>query len=346
MRVLIIGGTGFIGPQVVLSLLDMGHEVTLFHRGETEADLPGQVKHIHGNRRHILDSREELTRLSPDVVVDMFALCERDTRTVIDAFRGVAGRLVTVSSQDVYRAYGKVIRIESGPPETVPLSEDSPLRTKLYPYREEIPRDRDDPHKYLDDYDKIPVELATMGEPELQGTVVRLPMVYGQRDTQHRLFNYLKRMDDGRPAIILDEGIAGWRASRGYVENVGKAIALAAVRERARGRIYNVAEREAQTMADWVKKIGEAAGWPGEIAVVPRERLPASLVADMNTDQYLAVDSSRIREELGFKEPVALEEGLRRTVFWQRRFPPSKIDTRSFDYAAEDSVLARLRTEI
>jgi nucleoside-diphosphate-sugar epimerase len=342
MRVLIIGGTGFIGPQVVLSLLELGHEVTLFHRGETRADLPEEVRHIHGNRRHMEDSRKELTGLCPDVVVDMFALCEWDTRSVIDTFKDVAGRLVTVSSQDVYRAYGKVIRIESGPPETVPLTEDSPLRTKLYPYREEMPRDRNDPHKYLDDYDKIPVEQATMGEPELPGTVVRLPMVYGQRDAQHRLFNYLKRMDDGRPAIILDEGIAGWRASRGYVENVGKAVALASVEERATGRIYNIAEPEAQTMADWVKKIGEAAGWSGEIAVVPADSLPASLVADMNTDQDLAVDSSRIREELGFEEPVTLEEGLRRTVFWQRRFPPGKVDSRSFDYATEDAVLARL----
>ena len=40
MRVLIIGGTHFIGPAVVRSLHEMGHEVTVFHRGQTTADLP------------------------------------------------------------------------------------------------------------------------------------------------------------------------------------------------------------------------------------------------------------------------------------------------------------------
>jgi nucleoside-diphosphate-sugar epimerase len=273
----------------------------------------------------------------------MFALSERDTRSVVDVFKGIASRLVTVSSQDVYSAYGKVIRIESGPAEPVPINEDAPLRRKLYPYRDEIPRDKDDPYRYLDDYDKIPVEKATMSEPDLPGTVLRLPMVYGQRDNQHRLFNYLRRMDDLRPAIILDDGIASWRTTRGYVENVGAAIALAATDERASGRIYNVGDVEAYGMAEWVKKIGEAAKWPGEIAVLPRENLPKELVADMNTDQDLAVDTTRIREELGYEEPVSTDEALARTVAWERQHPPTSIDPRSFDYATEDSVLSTLK---
>lgn len=40
MRILIIGGTNFIGPPVVCQLGAMGHEVTVFHRGKTKAELP------------------------------------------------------------------------------------------------------------------------------------------------------------------------------------------------------------------------------------------------------------------------------------------------------------------
>jgi hypothetical protein len=40
-------------------------------------------------------------------------------------------------------------------------------------------------------------------------------------------FTYIKRMDDGRPAILLDEAYARWRWARGYVENIAHAIALA-----------------------------------------------------------------------------------------------------------------------
>ena len=60
-------------------------------------------------------------------------------------------------------------------------------------------------------------------------------MVHGPRDYQHRLFPYLKRMDDGRPAIVLDEDRARMRVTRGYVEDVAAAIALAATDPRASG---------------------------------------------------------------------------------------------------------------
>ncbi|HCJ33637.1 MAG TPA: NAD-dependent dehydratase, partial [Ktedonobacter sp.] len=53
-----------------------------------------------------------------------------------------------------------------------------------------------------------------MSDPMLPGTILRLPMMYGPRDKQHRLFEYLKRMDDQRLAIILGEAYARWRWPR------------------------------------------------------------------------------------------------------------------------------------
>ncbi len=49
MKILIIGGTNFIGPWVVRHLVTMGHDVTLFHRGKTKAELPEPVNHIYGD---------------------------------------------------------------------------------------------------------------------------------------------------------------------------------------------------------------------------------------------------------------------------------------------------------
>ena len=43
-----------------------------------------------------------------------------------------------------------------------------------------------------------------LSDPELPGTVLRLPAVYGPEDRQHRTFEYLKRMDDGRRAILVE----------------------------------------------------------------------------------------------------------------------------------------------
>src|SRR5439155_10880721 len=98
----------------------------------------------------------------------------------------------------------------------VPFSEDSPLREQLYPYRGEQPRAADDPRKVFDDYDKIPVERLVMRQPDMAGTVMRLPMVYGPDDYQYRFLPYLKRMDDGRQTIVLDAGMAAWRSTWGY----------------------------------------------------------------------------------------------------------------------------------
>ena len=53
MRVLVIGGTSFIGPHVVTQLHEQGHEVTLYHRGRHEAELPAAIRHIHSARAGI-----------------------------------------------------------------------------------------------------------------------------------------------------------------------------------------------------------------------------------------------------------------------------------------------------
>ncbi len=337
MRILLIGGTRFTGPQVVRRLIDMGHQIALFHRGKTEADLPKGVKHILGDRRNLLDFADQLKRFAPQVVLDMIPATQQDARSVIRTFKGIAQRIVAISSQDVYLAYGRLIGSEPGPPELVPLTEDSPLRRKLYPYR-----DRVKPGHRQYDYEKILVEQVFMGEPELPGTILRFPMMYGPGDSQHRLFQYLKRMDDNRPAILLEQGMADWRWTKGYVENIAAAIALAVTDQRAAGRVYNLGEPETPSEAEWVRAIGAAAGWNGEVVIVPKERMPDHLLLKINTDQHLVVDTARIRAELGYREPIARWEALRRTIDWERVHPPEEIDPSKFDYAAEDALLAEL----
>jgi nucleoside-diphosphate-sugar epimerase len=262
----------------------------------------------------------------------------QDAWSVICTFVGIARRAVALSSQDVYRAYGRLIGIERGPIEPVPIGEDAPLRTRLFPYRDRAKGSDQPPYHY----EKILAERLYMGEPELPGTILRLPMVYGPRDPQHRPFEYLKRMDDGRPAILLAEGMAEWRWTKGYVENVAQAVALAVTCDRAAGRIYNVGERETLSEADWVRAIGRAAGWEGEVVVVPRTGAPEGLVPEVDTDQHLIVDTARIRQELGYAEEVSHEEGLRRAVAWERGHPPEKIDPAAFNYRGEDELLAEL----
>jgi len=343
MRVLIIGGTRFMGPWVVRRLVETGHEVTLFHRGQTETELPESVRHLHGERAELPRLAAELGDQTPDIVLDMFAMTEADARTVVATFIGVARRLVAISSMDVYRAFGVLINTEPGPVEPVPLTEDSPVRSRLYPYRSEPRRAADDPQRWRDDYDKILVERVVLGESRLPGTVLRLPMVYGPGDYQHRLQAYVRRMDDGRRAIPLDRQVAAWRTARGYVENVGAAIALATTDDRAAGRTYNVGEAEALREADWVQAIGRAAGWDGAVVTVDAPALRGGSIGNANTGQDLVADTGRIRQELGYAEPVPRDEAIARTVAWERAYPAANVDPAALDYAAEDDALARVR---
>jgi nucleoside-diphosphate-sugar epimerase len=232
----------------------------------------------------------------------------------------------------VYRAYDRFRRADPGPPDSTPLTEDSPLRDRLFPYRDKA-LGPDDP---IFNYEKILVERAVMSEPDLPATVLRLPMVYGPGDYQHRLFGYLKRMDDKRPAILLSRDMAAWRGLRGYVEDMGKAIALCVTNDQAAGRIYHVADQGNLTEAQWIRRIARAAGWNGEIVTLHDEHLPPHLKHDYDTSQHWSLDSSRIRRELGYGEPTPPEEAMRRTVAWERANPPGDFNESEFDYAAED----------
>jgi nucleoside-diphosphate-sugar epimerase len=329
MRILVIGGTRFIGPRVVHRLVRAGHQVAVFHRGRTVAELPPFVQNIQGDRHRLADHVEEFRRFRPDVVVDMIAMTEQDARALVATFRGIAGRLVVISSGDVYRAYGVFTGLEPGPPEPVPIREDAPLRKVLYPYRSAAtPGDE----KY--DYEKILVERVVMSEASLPATVLRLPMVHGPGDNQHRLAPYLRRMTDGRPAILLNERMAGWRCLRGYVEDVAAAVALAVQHPAAMGQVYNVAEPNAFTEAEWIAKIAAVVGWNGRVISVPEAKMPVGF----NTSQELLVDTTRIRTELGFQEVTAPDDALRATIRWEQDHLPEQ----PADYQAEDTLLAEL----
>jgi nucleoside-diphosphate-sugar epimerase len=280
----------------------MGVDVSTFRRG-ARADY-------RGDRRELPKRRDELARLAPDVVVDTIAYSERDGAETAGTFRGVARRLVVLSSQDVYAPYGRLMRLESGPPATVPSSEESPLRESRFPYRAmaQSPEDR------AYDYDKILVERAMASAPELPVTILRLPCVWGPNDGYRRVGQVLERIR-GQDDYVMDRARAAWRWTRGYVDDVADAIALAVTDPRAEGRTYNIGEESAATESEWIERIGRAADWCGRVRAVPREEVPVDLAgSDFDFAHDLIADTSRIRRELGFEEQADPHEAMRRAL--------------------------------
>jgi nucleoside-diphosphate-sugar epimerase len=287
MRVLMIGGTRFIGQHVARQFVDQGHEVVLYHRGQTEADLPKSIQHVRSPlaAMPVLRFPHELLTESFDAIVHMIPMGEADSRAAMEAFRGRASRVVALSSGDVYRAYGRLTRIEPGPIEPGLLPEGSPLRSVLYPYRKQAKSAAD----WVYHYEKILVEREILGSRDLPGVILRLPKVYGPGNNADLATVYAFRH------------YPQWRWTHGYVENVAAAIVLAAGHPAASGRIYNVGEASTPT-------VGE------RLACLPPSSIPTDERTEFNLAQDIAYDTSRIRAELGYAEHVSYEEGLRRTL--------------------------------
>jgi nucleoside-diphosphate-sugar epimerase len=260
MRVLVIGGTRFIGPHVVRRLRELGADVTLLHRTNC-----GDATHIHADRSQAAGRW--------DAIVDMFAMTEGDAKAIAN----VEGRVVVASSADVYRQYDRMRGQDGTDSDPLPLPEDAPLRVNLFPYGGE--------------YEKILVERVIR---ERGGTILRLPAVYGQGD---------QRMREWIGAIVsMSEAQSHWRWTRGYVENVADAIALATVDERAAGKVYNVGDVDAPTEWDWVEMLG------GRVNIVKESPLP------FDWRYALVTDTSAIRRDLGYAERVPREEAIARTI--------------------------------
>jgi len=285
LQVLVVGGTKSIGPYVVERLASLGHDVTVYHRGQHEPGLPRGVRHVHSPAAAmpVESFPSEVVEPAPDVVIHMIPMGERDGRALVDTFRSRTGRVVALSSGDVYQAYGRLIGLEPGPPVASLLTESSPLRTVLYPYRKQA-QSADD---WIYGYDKILMEQIVLGETSLPAVVLRLPKVYGPGENANLATVYGFRHQPK------------WRWTHGYVENIAHAIVLAALHPAAAG-IYNVGEEDTPTMAE-------------RLTSLPPSTVPDAVMS-LNFEHDIAYDTSRIRRELGYKEPVEYREGLKRTL--------------------------------
>jgi nucleoside-diphosphate-sugar epimerase len=341
MRVLVLGGNGFVGDPITRRLLASGVDVTVFHRGPA-VDSSSGVRRIRGDRNALEHSVDAFRRLRPDVVVDVLGFTQRQAESLMQVFRGIAKRVVVLSSGDVYRANDILFRRVEGGVESTPLGESSPLRERLYPYR-----GMQIPPAYgidWDDYDKLLVERAILHHPHLAATVLRLPMVYGPGDRdgrKRRFMSYLKRMEDGRANILLDSRTASWRAPWGYAEDIAEAVRLCVENEASSGEIYNVGESEGLDVEEWVREIAAVVGWTGRLVVADEACPPPSLPRLLNLDQNLDMDTTKIRRELGYRETVSRRAALAQTLAWDQANPPREIDACQFDYAAEDAILSR-----
>ena len=178
LRLLILGGTGFIGPHMVQTALDRGHQVTIFNRGKSSTHLFPQLEKLKGDRDGDLES---LKGRDWDAVIDNTGYVPRHVRDSADLLKGHVGRYLFTSTGSVY-ALGQD-RID----------EDSKLLEMADPESEDV-------EKYYGEL-KVLCEQAVQERYGDAATIVRPHIVAGPGDKSDRYTYWPVRIDQGGDMI-------------------------------------------------------------------------------------------------------------------------------------------------
>lgn len=181
LRILILGGTGFTGPFQVHYAVSRGHTVTVFNRGQRQADLPDSVEHLIGDRNNNL---EALEGREWDVVIDNPTMLPNWVRLSGELLQNAAKQYIFISTISVYADNSRV-----GMDETTPLLEYTGEKD---PYT--LTLQEGGPH-----YGAIKALSEKEAEKWFPGrtTVIRPGLIVGPRDETDRFSYWPIRIDRG-----------------------------------------------------------------------------------------------------------------------------------------------------
>lgn len=323
VRVLVLGGTEFVGRHVVERLHSRGDDVLVVHRGHHEPQPWIDVEHLHADRHSLEHRASVMYDFCADAIVDTYAMTGADVTAVMPLLPDVPS--VVLSSQDVYQAFtglrtGRCLA-------AVPLTENAELRHDKYPYRgcglDGVP----------DDYEKRDVEDLWLARG---ATVLRLPMVYGAHDQQMREDAVLRRIRAGRRQMPIGAGNLLW--TRGHVDDIATGVLAAIDTRAADGMAVNLGEPTTVPIATWFQQVIDAAEADLELVTVPDSALPAELILTAAPAQHMLVSVHRA-EELFAWSPTDSTVRVAESVRWHLINPPESSWTTA-DAQSDDEALS------
>ncbi len=247
MRVLMLGGTVFLGRHIVEALLARGHEVTLFHRGKRGAELFPQLERVLGDRATDLDRLPADARW--DAVVDTSGYVPGVVETSARALRERAEHYVFVSTIGVYDA-------------SLPaLDEDSPIV--------ELPEGASREVMVLETYSPLKA-LCERAASETFGPertlLVRPGLIVGPHDPSDRFTYWPLRFARGGDVLAPDDLEAPVQIidARDIADFVVRAI-----ERRTAGAVNAVGPAERLTLGELLAACAEASGVPSRVVPVP-----------------------------------------------------------------------------
>ena len=305
MRVLFIGGTGFISTAVSRLAVERGMELYLLNRGRRglQAGLaapPGSkslVADVHdgGELRRAIDGMDF------DVVVDWIAYKPEDIERDLAVFGGRTKQFVFISSASAYQK----------PPAQYLITESTPLANPHWQYSR----------------DKIACEerlLRAYREEGFPVTIVRPSLTY---DPNFPIaiggwgcYTLADRLLKGEPIIVQGDGSSLWVVT--HAEDFGRAFLGLLGNERAVGHAFHITSDEVLTWNQIYRTIAEALGVEARIVHIPSDfiaKLSPEMAGGLLGDKtWSAVfDNSKIKAWVpGWQAVIPFREGIRRTLRW------------------------------
>ncbi|WP_181685077.1 NAD-dependent epimerase/dehydratase family protein [Halorhabdus salina] len=301
MDVLIIGGTGVISTGITRQLVESGHDVTIFNRGETNVEIPDGVKRIHGDRFDYDAFENAVSGVDVDAVIDMMCFSPEDAESDIRAFGEEVEQLIFTSTIDVY----------ARPPERNPVTEDAARNPAVSEYGAQKAAAED-----------------RFREAESDGafdvTIIRPWSTYGEGGPVLHTFgietDYIERIRQGKPIVVHGDGTSLWGPC--HRDDVARAFVNAVGNEAAYGETYHVTSEEVISWNQYHRRVASALDAPEPDLV----HIPTDILRDVAPDrtemlrdhfQFSTVfDNSKAKRDLGFEYTIDFETGVERTVAW------------------------------
>lgn len=318
MRTLVIGGTLFIGREIVRRLATRGYDVTVLHRRD-DHDLGPGIGNVKADRADLTAVSRVMRDGRFDAVFDVAYDWEKGTTSgQVEAAARACGhdlqRYVFVSSTAAYVP-------------GVNLRESAPL----------VPDDVPNPYaQHKASSERALFRMHT--ESGFPVTTFRPPFVHGPRQPFYREQFFWDRMRDGRPIILPDGGDAPMQWV--FVSDLAEACVRAIEVPEAAGEAFNIAHLESLTQRSFVDALGRVAGLAPAYASVPRTAIQAAggqLMGNnvyfgdyLDLPPYVTVVDKALRTLA--VTPTNLEAALREGFAWYQQQPRRQVDYRFEDH--------------
>ncbi|WP_244807502.1 UDP-glucose 4-epimerase family protein [Caballeronia zhejiangensis] len=312
-RIAITGANGFVGRAVSRALAARGIGATGLVRRDAQCEPGVDVRHIDG-----LDSIAPEAFAGCDAVIHLAARVHvmadaaAQSQAVLEAYRAVNVDGTLAAAESARRAgVTRFVMMSS----VKALGESDPGR----PFTEDDARNP--PDAYGVSKAEAEVKLLEFGSRTgLEIAIVRPPLVYGAGVRA----NFLAMMNAIARRIPLPLGAIDARRSLVSVDNLASATIECALHPAAAGRLFHVTDGDDPSVAELARKLGQHLGKPARLVPVPVGllrgvgRLTGKTAQIDRLTGSLRLDSSRIRETLGWQAPQSLDEGLAATAAWFR----------------------------